>query len=199
VFALNGIDPILGGFSLVTEKPQLDGDPFKLEAMARRWSRRIEQDQNELAQFRKQWDKYQRALFSAVDYLHHRFPVYDESYLPSANMLATLTVFFFHHPGQPNARQAAEIRKWFWATGLAKRYSGAGYHSNISADAKFFESLACGARTRFALVDLLDPVSDIQGKSTSWAQLVHARSFVCSLRASPGIFRTVSPFRWIRA
>ena len=42
-------------------------------------------------------------------------------------MLATLSVFFFHHQGQPNAYQAGEIRKWFWATGVVKRYSGAGY------------------------------------------------------------------------
>jgi hypothetical protein len=179
VFALNGIDPILRGFSLITEKPQLDGDPPKLEAMARRWSRRIEQDRNELAQFRKQWDKYQHAFFSAVDYLHHRFPVYDESYLPSVNMLATLAVFFFHHPGQPNARQAAEIRKWFWVTGLAKRYSGAGYHSNINADAKFFKSLAGGARARFARRDLLDP-SDIKGEEYQSGS-ARTRAFFCLL------------------
>ena len=35
VFALNGIDPILMGFNLISERPQLDSDPPKLEAMAR--------------------------------------------------------------------------------------------------------------------------------------------------------------------
>src|SRR6266481_1056518 len=72
----------------------------------------------EREQFRKQWHTYHKAFLSAVDYLHHRFPVHDESYLPSANMLATLSVFFFHHTGQPNSYQIAEIRKWFWATGV---------------------------------------------------------------------------------
>ena len=39
-FALDSIDPILMGFNLVTEEPSLDGDPPKLEVMARRWSKR---------------------------------------------------------------------------------------------------------------------------------------------------------------
>src|SRR5438552_2440996 len=128
VFALGGIDPILMGFNLVTEKPSLDGDPPKLEVMARRWSKRIERDEKIREKFKKQWHKYQNAFLSAVDYLHHRFPIHNESFLPSANMLATLSVFFFYHSGQPSKYQKNEIRKWFWATGVAKRYSGAGYH-----------------------------------------------------------------------
>src|SRR5205807_3544511 len=35
IFALNGIDPILMGFNLVSERPRLESDPPKLEAMAR--------------------------------------------------------------------------------------------------------------------------------------------------------------------
>ena len=180
VFAMSGIESILMGFNLITEKPRVDGDPPKLETMAKRWSTRIADDGNELAQFQKQWDKYQNAFFSAVDYLHLRFPVYDESYLPSANMLATLAVFFFHHAGQPNAYQAGEIRKWFWATGLAKRYSGAGYHRNIVADAKLFEAVAGGARRRFVLDDLLDPVLDIQGEEYQSSSAL-TRTFFCLL------------------
>jgi hypothetical protein len=180
VFALGGIDPILMGFNLIMERPPLDGDPPKLEAMARRWSKRIERDEKEREQFRKEWHKYQNAFLSAVDYLHYRFPVRDESYLPSANMLATLAVFFFHHPGQPNRHQGAEIRKWFWATGLAKRYSGGGYHRNIVADAKLFESLAGGANRRFVLGDRLDPFLDIQGEEYK-SSSARTRTFFCLL------------------
>src|ERR1039457_7137493 len=102
--------------------------------MARRWSKRIEQNSGEKHRFSKLWHKYQNAFRTAVDYLHNRFPVHDESFLPSANMLATLAVFFFHHSGPPNRYQAAEIRKWFWTTGVALRYSGRGYHHNIVTD-----------------------------------------------------------------
>ncbi|MBI4902183.1 MAG: DUF262 domain-containing protein [Acidobacteria bacterium] len=180
VFALNAIDPILLGFSLVTENPQLDGDPPKLEVMARRWSNCIANDPSAKELFEKQWHRFQTAFLSAVDYLHNRFPVYDESYLPSANMLATLAAFFFHHPGQPDARQAREIRKWFWATGLAKRYSGAGYHRNIVADSKLFEALARGKRRWFVIGDLLDPVLDIQAEEYNSGS-ARARAFFCLL------------------
>jgi len=184
VFALAGIDPILMGFNLITERPSLDGDPPKLEAMATRVSKRIERDGDERQQFRKLWDRYQKAFRSAVDYLHVRFPVYDESYLPSANMLATLAVFFFRHPGQPNGYQATEICKWFWTTGIAQRYSGRGYHQNIVADARLFESLAGGAKRRFVFRDRLDPILDIQGTEYA-SRSARTRTFFCLL-ASKG-------------
>jgi hypothetical protein len=182
VFALKGIDSILMGFNLVTEPQQLDGDPPKLDAMARRWSRRIDTSDNEKGRFRRLWDKYQKAFLDAVDYLHCRFPVHDESYLPSANMLATLAVFFFHHRGPPNSHQAAEIRKWFWATGVAERYSGRGYHGNIVADARLFESLAHGKKKRFAFRERLDPVLDIQGSEYA-SRGARTRAFFCLLAA----------------
>lgn len=178
-FALLTVDPILMGFNFVTERPR-EGYPPKLEAMARRWSKRIETNEAEKAKFRRLWHRYQSAFLSAVDYLRNRFPVHDESYLPSANMLATLSVFFYNHKGQPNAYQAAELRKWFWATGVAQRYSGRGYHRNLVADARLFESLAKGERKRFRLRDLLDPVLDIQGAEYT-ARSARTRTFFCLL------------------
>lgn len=180
VFALGGIDSILMGFNLVAERPKVDQDPPKLEAMARRWSRLIEKDQDEKERFKKQWHRYQNAFLSAVDYLHQRFCVHDESYLPSANMLATLAVFFFYHPGQPTRHQATEIRKWFWATGVAQRYTGRGYHGNIVADARLFESLASGTRKRFVFRDLLDPVLDLQTAEYA-SRSARSRAFFCLL------------------
>ena len=180
VFAMRGIDSILMGFNLIAEKPQLNGGPPKLEAMARRWSKRIDRDDEEKEEFRKVWHKYQNAFLSAVEYLRNRFPVYNETYLPSANMLATLAVFFFHHSGQPNRQQATEIRKWFWATGVAQRYSGRGYHRNIVSDAKLFESLANGARKHFIFRDRLDPILDIQGAQYG-SRAARTRAFFCLL------------------
>ena len=180
IFALSGVNPILMGFNLVAEALDLDGDPPKLEAMARRWSKRIEADGDEKKVFRKAWHKYQNAFRSAVDYLHHNFPVYDESYLPSANMLATLAVFFSHHPGQPNRHQRLQIRRWFWATGVGQRDSGRGYHRNIVADAKLFASLANGTNRRFQFSDRLDPVLDIQGVEYA-SHSARTRAFFCLL------------------
>ena len=119
---------------------------------------------------------------AAVDYLHRKFPVHDESYLPSANMLATLAVFFYYHPGQPSHSQSTEMRKWFWATGVARRYSGRGYHRNIVADARFFETLAKGRKRAFVFRDYLDPVVDLQSEVYS-SQSARTRAFFCLLAA----------------
>jgi hypothetical protein len=179
VFALGGIDPILMGFNLITERPSIDGDPPKLDVMARR-SKWLNRDEREKQRFRRLWHRYQNAFLSAVDYLHRRFPVHSESYLPPANMLATLAVFFYHHRGQPNRAQAKEIRKWFWATGVAQRYTGRGYHSNIVADARLFEALARGGHRRFVFSDYLDPVLDIQGAEYA-SRSARTRAFFCLL------------------
>jgi hypothetical protein len=95
-------------------------------------------------------------------------------------MLATLAVFFFNHAGQPNKYQSAQIRKWFWTTGVAQRYTGRGYHRNIVADARLFESLARGGKRGFVFQDRLDPVMDIQGAEYA-SRSARTRAFFCLL------------------
>lgn len=180
VFNMGSIDPILMGFNLIAERQTVDGDPPKLEAMARKWSKKIKTHTDEKSKFKKVWHRYQEAFLNAVDYLHQQFPVHDESFLPSANMLATLSVFFYHHRGQPNGYQAREIRKWFWTTGVGQRYSGRGYHHNIVADAKLFESLANGSKKRFVFRDRLDPVVDLQASEYA-SRSARTRAFFCLL------------------
>lgn len=178
--ALPAIDPLLMGFNLVAEKQQRGGDPPKLEAMARRWSKDLQKDETAKREFQRTWDRYKKAVLGAADYLRHAFPVHDESYLPSANMLATLAVFFFHHPRRPSRFQAREIRKWFWTTGVGQRYSGRGYHQNIVGDALFFESLAKGRRSRFRFKERLDPVLDLQTAQYA-SRSARTRAFFCLL------------------
>lgn len=179
-FASAGIDPILMGFNLVSEKLNTDGDPPKLDVMARHWSRAVERNQKELTRFKKHWDRYKRAFLSATQYVRDHFPVYDASYLPSANMLSTLSVFFYHHLGQPNGYQAKEIRKWFWSTRVGKRYSGAGYHRNIVSDAILFRVLALGRTRHFVFEERLDPVADLQVEQYNASSAV-TRAFFCLL------------------
>jgi hypothetical protein len=179
-FNLKGLGPILLGFSLVAEKLNPDGDPPKLVALAKRWTDMIQEDEEIKEQFTKIWGRYHTALLSAVQYLRDRFLVKDESYLPSDIMLATLSVFFYHHKGQPNTNQAKEIRKWFWTTGIGKRYSGAGYHKNIVGDAKFFQSLAAGSQVHFKFTERLDPAFTIQAEQYK-ANSARSRAFFCLL------------------
>ena len=179
-FDLPSIDPILMGFNLVAEKQKRGGDPPKPETMARRWSREINNDERRKRDFRSIWDRYRKAFLAGTDYLRLKFPVYDESYLPSGNMLATLAVFFYHHPGRPSRAQAVEIRKWFWTTGVAQRYTGRGYHQNIVGDALFFQDLAAGKRARFRFKERLDPVLDIQAAQYA-SRSARTRVFFCLL------------------
>jgi hypothetical protein len=178
-FALTSIDPILMGFNLVSEKQHLEGDPPKLEALARRWSSRISRSEKDKKEFRKRWHRYKTSFLRAVDHLRNRLFVHDEAYLPSANMLATLTVFFYHHSGYPSGFQSKEIRKWFWATGVAQRYTGRGYHRNIVYDAKFFAALGRGTKRRFSLGERVDP-AELQ-MSEYGSRSARTRAFFCLL------------------
>jgi hypothetical protein len=67
-----------------------------------------------------------------VEYLGTYCYVVDETILPSNNMLAALSVYFFHHPGQPRGRARDEIRKWFWAVACAELMAELRYSSSPS-------------------------------------------------------------------
>lgn len=127
------------------------------------WDTRLQDNGrgDEGAAILKTWNQLRRAFESAVEYLGTYCYVVDESILPSNNMLAALCVYFFHHPGQPRGRARDEIRKWFWATGVGKRYSGRGYRENLKADCEFFRRLARTGRARFHFIPLTDR-SDIR-------------------------------------
>jgi hypothetical protein len=93
-------------------------------------------------------------------------------------MLATLSVFFFHHPAAPNSRQRREIRKWFWATGIGKRYSGRGHRQNQIADVKFFKRLAT-SKAKFAFPDRIDPLEIARTEYTQQSAISNV--FMCLL------------------
>jgi len=151
------------------------------------WSKRLEHDAAELKHFKHQWARYSKAFLSAVDYLRQRFPIHAAEMLPSINMLSTLSVFFHQHAGQPNKFQACEIRKWFWATGVGKRYSGGGYHKNIVSDSTFFQSLAEGKRRFFTFKDFVDPVLELQGEEYNSGS-ARTRAFFCLLAAHKPLY-----------
>jgi hypothetical protein len=147
---------ILQGFAFATEERELDVGQRALEATIAWWERQIGHDGKE-SKFYDRWRKYRLAFGMAVDYLQANFNVLHSGFLPSVNMLATLSVFFFHHSAAPNTRQRSEIRKWFWATGVGLRYSGRGYRQNVMGDVRFFRRLAASPGAKFKFADLVDP------------------------------------------
>jgi len=112
-----------------------------INAAIEKLERRVNARESTAKKFSKEWLRLAKALGKAVDYLRHNFGVLNRGFLPSDNMVATLTMFFYWNRGQPNAMQKRAIRKWFWATGVAQRYSGRGYRQNILSDLRFFERL----------------------------------------------------------
>lgn len=112
-------------------------------------------------QFVRKWKRISDCVERAVDYLRE-LGVKNLSFLPSNLMIAVLA-FFFHanNRARPNSRQSKEIRKWFWTTGVARRYVGRGYYNNIRHDLEFFKDLGRRRKGRFGFKDLM-PLSELR-------------------------------------
>jgi hypothetical protein len=150
-------ETILLAFALVAKPDLGDVGERAYESVVREWEQPIERDESKTDAFLRLWSAFAVAFQKAVDYLKTHFCVLSEDFLPSENMLATLSLFFYHNPAQPDGRQQRQIRAWFWATGVAQRYSGRGYRANILSDAHLFRRLARTGRARFLLPDRIDP------------------------------------------
>ena len=111
--------------------------------------------------FTELWRNIHNAITKTVDYLTSALEIPNYEFLPSENILAVLSIFFYmNDSAQPSARQARELNKWFWATAVRGRYSGRGYSSNIISDIRFIARLAKVPSTRFGFNDRL-PMGDL--------------------------------------
>lgn len=141
-------------------------------------------------EFVRKWKHISECVKRAVDYLHFDLGVINFSFLPSALMMAVLAHFFdANNRAQPSSRQRKEIRKWFWSTGVCRRYVGRGYYTNIKSDLEFFERLGRRRVARFEIKDLL-PLSEIKrtdyavsGSLTTTFFLMLARHKPCYLES----------------
>jgi hypothetical protein len=112
--------------------------------------------------FTKEWGRIESAVTKAVDYLTSELKVLNFSFLPSGNMVTLLAFFFYQNDSrQPTTVQRRELRKWFWATAIGRRYIGRGYFQNIRDDIDFFTRLARRGTGRFRFTDLV-PRSDLR-------------------------------------
>ena len=112
--------------------------------------------------FSRKWREISECIKKAVDYLSTEIGLPNYDFLPSDNMLATLSFFFYaNNRAQPLSAQKHELRKWFWATSVAGRYAGRGYRQNILKDVSFFESLGKRRKGRFVFHDLV-PMTEIK-------------------------------------
>ncbi|MDP1536306.1 MAG: DUF262 domain-containing protein [Burkholderiales bacterium] len=98
----------------------------------------------------KDWNRLGPCIGKAADYLRDKFFVVSRDFLASDYMLAMLAFFYFHNVRGPNPKQAAEIRKWFWATSVGSRYSGRDFNRCVPQDLKQFLALSKNPSKRFA-------------------------------------------------
>lgn len=112
--------------------------------------------------FARDWKNISVCIQKAVDHLLSEIELPNVSFLPSDLMVPVLS-FFFHanNRAQPSSKQRREIRKWFWATAIGRRYTGRGYYDNIRRDLEFFERLGQKRQGTFMLRDLI-PMDEIR-------------------------------------
>lgn len=112
--------------------------------------------------FTKRWKGIDGAIRKAVDYLCSELGVVNFSFLPSDNMVALLAYFFYtNNLSQPGGLQRRELRKWFWATAVGRRYVGRGYYQNIRQDLDFLKLLGNRRSGRFRFSNLI-PKADLR-------------------------------------
>lgn len=182
----NGFDEVDSRILQVTMaviEGQKDISSKTVESVISRLDRAEFDDGEASRQFVRKWKHISECIKLAVDCLHFDLKIINFSFLPSDPMIAVLA-FFFHanNRAQPNSRQLREIRKWFWATGVARRYVGRGYYNNIRHDLEFFERLGRRRKGRFEFKDLM-PLSELRRTDyTSGGSLTIAFFFMLALR-----------------
>jgi len=134
-------------------------------------------------EFSRRWRRMRNAVAKSVDYLCNELKLVNRSFLPSDNMIPVLSYFFYsNNLAQPTSRQRREIRKWFWATGIAGRYSGRGYYQNIRKDLDSMRRLASNKQGTFTLSERV-PKSDVRTTDYSYSSsLTNAYFLMLCLR-----------------
>lgn len=130
--------------------------------------------------FNKKWRHISDAVTKAVDYLVSEIGIVDYSLLPSENMLATLSLFFYaNNRAQPNRFQKGQLRRWFWATAVGSRYSGSGFNQNIIADVRYFERLGKREEVHFRFKEPI-PRAEIRRVQYNSGSVIN-KAFLCLL------------------
>jgi hypothetical protein len=106
------------------------------------FAKKMRNPRNDLhIKYRKQHKKIFQSIKMAADFLTQRFK--HASYLPYPAMLPILSIFYYHNNNRPpTPKQITEIKRWFWATGFTKRYSGSNQRYNQLNDAQEMKNLA---------------------------------------------------------
>ena len=158
----NEIDPRIIQAAMALIMGQKETSSKAVESVLAKLEREEIENGRVSAKFTREWKNISLCIQKAVDYLLHSLDLPNASFLPSDLMIPVLAYFFHaNNRAQPSARQKGEIRKWFWATGVGRRYAGRGYYANIRLDIGFFERLGKRRQGNFTLTDKI-PADEIR-------------------------------------
>lgn len=156
------LDPRIIQAAMALIMGQKDPSSKAVESVLARLEREEIEDGRVSKKFTRDWKNISVCVQKAVDHLRGGLGVFNASFLPSDLMVPVLAYFFHaNHRAQPSARQRREIRKWFWATGVGRRYAGRGYYANIRQDIEFFQRLGRRHQGKFTLADKI-PADEIR-------------------------------------
>lgn len=113
-------------------------------------------------------------------------------YLPYPAMISVLAVFYHENNNRgPTKIQKQEIEKWFWLTGLFKRYSGQKYARCIKNDIKQMRKLAKKVKYRLDVNETDESVnlSVLKTKDYSRQDALTSTIFALIVRSNPPKFR----------
>jgi hypothetical protein len=156
------LDPRIIQAAMALIMGQKETSSKAVESVLSRLEREEIEDGRVSAKFTRDWKNISRCIQKAVDHLRGSLGVLNAGFLPSDLMVPVLAYFFHaNRRAQPSTRQRREIRKWFWATGVGRRYAGRGYYANIRHDIDFFQRLGKRHQGKFTLEDKI-PADEIR-------------------------------------
>lgn len=135
---------------------------------------KLDNDGKNNAEFNKIWKKMQYGYEEAVDFLVNHLKVKHPKLLPYGNMYAMLTYFFYLTQSRAKPAQLKEIRKWFWHTACAERYSGASFNTSIPEDIKFFKRLSENPNAKYMITEKASPADFLKAEYRRASSIANA-------------------------
>ncbi|NLU96286.1 DUF262 domain-containing protein [Chitinophaga sp. Ak27] len=137
------IDSMQNAIALIYGAERIGGSGFKS------FLKSIEDTNAAEKNFLRKWKSIEYGYTQAVDFLVSQFHIKTLKDLPSQNIFSMLAFFFAENGKRANPLQIKQIKKWFWYTCCAERYSGRGFNKNIPIDIKFFKLLCNEASVNY--------------------------------------------------
>jgi len=146
-YGFNGVstDAMQNTIALIYGAEKIGGIGFKS------FLNKIEKSKTAEKDFLKNWKNIEYGYTECVDFLVSQFHIKDLKDLPSTNIFSMLSFFFAENKRRVDTFQLKQIKKWFWHTCCAERYSGRGFNENIPSDIKFFKSLASKKQINYSV------------------------------------------------